>query len=594
MEYQYHKAATWARRHASIFDPEKFQLIHLVNPKMAGQVRHKKKAIRLEGITLQPKKAVKYLGVWIDRGLNFEEHRRQATSRASATLEALKGIAGSTWGTSLLGLRRIYQACVIPQMLYGSSIWYNPHDPTMRAPKKKAIVKQFAKIQKRAAIIISGAFRATAAEALDIELHLLPMRMQLEARAEEAALRIATGPTIGRPWAWPEARSRKEIKLGGLTPLETYTQKGCLQITPGEPPEWESREAFIQAPWQHPPPTDIENRELAIATHNDIYITCNIDRNLVLYTDGSGFNSHIGASAYSPQLGTTQRSHLGSDKSSTVYAGELVGINMALKLCRQLRDRAGERLSERFTQATIFTDSQAAIKSIKRPGRASGMQVLGEILQSIEDLNTLPVTIRWIPGHEGIQGNEVADKAAKEATETGLGSGPNPGVAQGTYRLAAAMKAKIRRAAKIAWEKAWAVNSTTAAPTRRLVRAPNKGLLQVHRGLRKALSSVMVQMRTGRIGLSGFLAKIGIRESARCSCDEGIQTPRHVLLECGLHVGLRREMFRKIGDPTLDYAALVSQPKHARHVANFMLKTGLLEQFKAVDTTEGEEQPNWH
>jgi hypothetical protein len=151
------------------------------------------------------------------------------------------------------------------------------------------------------------------------------------------------------------------------------------------------------------------------------------------------------------------------------------------------------------------------------------------------------------------------------------------------------MKAKIRQAAKIAWEKAWAVNSTTAAPTRRLVRAPGKGLLQVHRGLRKALSSVMVQMRTGRIGLSGFLARIGIRESARCSCDEGIQTPRHVLLECGLHVGLRREMLRKIGDPTLDYAALVSQPKHAQHVANFILKTGLLEQFRAVDITKGKE-----
>lgn len=42
----------------------------------------------------------------------------------------------------------------------------------MRAPEKKAIVKQFAKITKRAAIIISGPLRATAAEALDTELYL--------------------------------------------------------------------------------------------------------------------------------------------------------------------------------------------------------------------------------------------------------------------------------------------------------------------------------------------------------------------------------------------------------------------------------------
>jgi hypothetical protein len=104
----------------------------------------------------------------------------------------------------------------------------------------------------------------------------------------------------------------------------------------------------------------------------------------------------------------------------------------------------------------------------------------------------------------------------------------------------------------------------------------------------------MVQMRTGRIGLSGFLAKIGIHESARCGCDEGIQTPRHVLLECEFYRDLRGEMLDKVGKlklpgtGRLDYAALVSEPKAARYVAEFMIKTGLLNQFRAVQLIEGE------
>jgi hypothetical protein len=285
---------------------------------------------------------------------------------------------------------------------------------------------------------------------------------------------------------------------------------------------------------------------------------------------------------------------------------------MATRLCQQLQDRAGDR----FLSATIFTDSQAAIKSIRHPGRASGLQILSRILQAIEDLSTLPVTIRWIPGHEGILGNEEADKAAKNAAEMGrLGVAARfglqdadqaaqipslaPGMPPGIYapdicRLAAAMKATIRRGAKIAWERVWASNSITAGPTRRLVRAPSKGLLRVYRGLQKALSSVMVQMRTGRIGLSGFLAKIGIHESARCGCDEGIQTPKHVLLECEFYRDLRGEMLDKVGKlklpgtGRLDYAALVSEPKAARYVAEFMIKTGLLNQFRAVQLTEGE------
>jgi hypothetical protein len=82
-----------------------------------------------------------------------------------------------------------------------------------------------------------------------------------------------------------------------------------------------------------------------------------------------------------------------------------------------------------------------------------------------------------------------------------------PGMPPGIYapdvcRLAAAMKAKIRIGAKLLRERAWASNSTTAAPPRKLVRAPNKGLLRVHRGLWKALTLMIVQIRTGRINLS--------------------------------------------------------------------------------------------
>ena len=38
----------------------------------------------------------------------------------------------------------------------------------------------------------------------------------------------------------------------------------------------------------------------------------------------------------------------------------------------------------------------------------------------------------------------------------------------------------------------------------------------------------------------------------------------------------------------LDYAALVSEPKAAQYITKFMIKTGLLNQFRAVQLTEGE------
>jgi hypothetical protein len=67
-----------------------------------------------------------------------------------------------------------------------------------------------------------------------------------------------------------------------------------------------------------------------------------------------------------------------------------------------------------------------------------------------------------------------------------------------------------------------------------------------------------------------------------------------VLLECEFYRDLRGEMLGKVGKlklpgiGRLDYAALVSEPKAARYVAEFMIKTGLLNQFRAVQLIEGE------
>jgi hypothetical protein len=112
----------------------------------------------------------------------------------------------------------------------------------------------------------------------------------------------------------------------------------------------------------------------------------------------------------------------------------------------------------------------------------------------------------------------------------------------------------------------------------------------VYTGLRKAYSSVL-----GRIGLNHFLYKIGLRGSDRCGYDEGSQTPKHILLQWRLLSDLRDEMCRRIDRVRLkrrgDFDKLVKEPKAARYVANFMIKTGLLGQFQAVEPLQEDLNP---
>jgi hypothetical protein len=49
------------------------------------------------------------------------------------------------------------------------------------------------------------------------------------------------------------------MKLGGKTPMELHTQKGCLKLNAGE--YWERQIAFIIALWEQLPIVHIKERE---------------------------------------------------------------------------------------------------------------------------------------------------------------------------------------------------------------------------------------------------------------------------------------------------------------------------------------------
>ena len=266
-------------------------------------------------------------------------------------------------------------------------------------------------------------------------------------------------------------RTNEELVLGGYTPMEAHVWKkgGCLIAPPNTlAGTWESREAYIQEPWREPPKVIIDEREVAISVHNSIHKQ---NEHTMVYTDGSGYQGYIGAAAVIPALNVQSTECIGTEGTSTVYAGEGCGIKLALKsLLRLKRDRE-------IKKPVIFSDSQASLRTLMNPRMVSGQLYIHDCIRLLQDCidEGIDVTFRWIPGHEGVPGNEAADRAAKKVAIQGVRREVVPGDIStgGWIMLGAAAKRRIRQSAKDAWERSWD-KQKSGKPTKKLVTRPSK------------------------------------------------------------------------------------------------------------------------
>ena len=560
-------------------------------------------------VTITNVQTYKYLGVVFDPKLTWKPHIAKITANATRWTQQLTRIAKATGGLSPNKMRLLYNTVAIPALTYAADVWYTPPYKPAHAKKSNGLVtvtKHLNSIQGTAARHITGGIKGTAHDTLQAHANILPMDLLLRRIQFRAASRISSLPHH-HPIYPLACKAAKRLVKTHRSPLHYlfYTTQINPKLT-----------ETISPTRRHPlyrPTVEIhidENKEKALTSAN----TTHNSNRYKAYCDGSGLEDGAGAAAilYKGNRAIKQlKFHAGNMSKHTVYETELLGLLLAFHLLSSLT------CALRYS-TSIGLDNQASIKAISnqkpKPAQYLMDQVhnAAELLQIRQDRiqrknefksakrngnqltprkrNVCEIQILWVPGHKDFAPNEKVDELAKQAAQ-GESSQTKELPAFLRKPLPASLSA-IRQESKAKIQRLWARRWKHSPRSRRLAKIdnsiPSKKWMDLVKPLTKKQAAILIQLRTGHIGLNGHLHRIGKINSPLCTkCDANTEeTVHHYLFECDHYQQERAPLNQKLRRKAHEISYLLTNPTATLPLLKFIHATGRLKNTFGDITTD--------
>jgi len=330
----------------------------------------------------------RWLGVWLDDMLTLNDHMKKTLAKARKAQNRVRSLMMKK-GLSSEECKRIQVAAVQVVALYGSELWW--HGQKNEAQEIQVLLNE----QGRR---VTGCFRTTPQGALMNDVGLQPA---------VALHNNWVGRYKLRQMMMPDAQ-------GGGRMLEV--QRNVLQRVEGIEQLIMEDKPFERRRYQRTTLPIGKCRlkgKVIIKDEKQGMKEAKLEREgLVFWTDGSRKEDEwVGCAVVWEEDGRwkKRRVHLGRQKEE--FDAEMYVMSEAIKVVDEMAEEKD------ITRVTVFTDSQATPRRIQLDKPGPGQVLVLRTMKWADALVTkiIQVEYRWIPAHQGIEGNEEADQQATKA-----------------------------------------------------------------------------------------------------------------------------------------------------------------------------------
>lgn len=474
----------------------------------------------------------KCLGVTLDSALKFKRHKDDVIAKGKKRANFLNGLSTTRWGIPRWGIppklfKILISSTVHAATDYAAAAWLN-------LPIPKYFAEKLSSIDAICATRALGALRNSPQLFLRHDLAMTSPTIRLTSKIINTVALIAS-----KPPSHPLYQEYKKARLikpsahrGPLNAffISSFADRFLTFLDTQQP------DSTVPLP---PTPNFstliIQNKDRAIKSIKDLRTS---NAHIIVYSDGSRIDGkNTAASAWCENNKHNFVHQLGKESEYGIFEAEFKGFVIALYLAKH-------SFLAMTRHVTIILDNQGVVKDMstkKTTSRALSYKMEAtRILNDIEELAPqMKVTLRWCPGHEGITGNENADRLAHSAAKKAL---PTNHQDKPTF---AGFRAAIKE-----WAEKMSLDDYTEQDIKRLGHRPQpkQHLKQLTRLKNKHSVATITQLRTGHIPLYQYLANRNLRTDPTCECDTGQENVEHFLFRCPIHEEPRETLRQELDE----------------------------------------------